>query len=968
MKRFAVSICILLCSLPAMAQQTGAVFGTVKSADGAIVPGVSVEATGDVLPRPRLAMTDAAGAYGLQLLPPGNYELKFSLAGFTTVKRSLKILLQQNATLNVTIQVEGVTEELIVTSASAVIDVTSPELKTAIDDDVISQVPVGQEYRDLVKLIPGVQYTEDTVRGPSAGGSGQDNVYQFDGVNVTLPLFGTLSAEPSSHDIAQISIVKGGAKARDFNRSGGFTINTISKSGTNRFRGEVSYQVQTEDLTGERDNGSNAQFEEDKDWAVFNLGGPIISDRIFFYTSYYRPTTDRGNRSNLYGAVPDAERTREEYFGKLSLTPTASMFLNLSYRDSDNTATATGVIGGDEAGSTSNGTNATLEILSLEGSWVLSDRSFLSFKVTDFVNETFDGPDNLFNFGIAVDGSVALDVNNLDQQGLFLVPQPLEGEDAYNAFIAPLISEYGFQDGGMTLGGGEVGGGSTISDQDFTRESFEIAFDTQLGDHELHFGYQAFTEEEDLSRTSNGWGGISVPGGRLTINDIPIFYEARFEQQSLLSPSGEVVPPIRSSYEGQSFEVNDTWRLDEWTLNLGLVVSNDQLFGQGLKENSNNVSGFELAPGHKYKMYEVDFDDMIQPRLGVIRSLEDGRASVYASYSKYHPAANSLPRAASWGRNNRRSIRGFFDIDGNLVAADPVGSSSGKFFAEGLEPRAVDEYVVGYSKQVTSHWTTKVHARYRYGAHFWEDTNNNARQRFEPPEGIPQDLYIPELDAYRAEVGGSSYVIAELDDAYTKYYEGSFDAEWRGEKAYFKGSYVWSHYYGNFDQDNTTTSNDAASFVGSSFIADGAGRQLWNFREGNLRGDRRHQLKAYGYYHLNWDASVGFYAIYQSGQPWEAWDVEVYRHLTGSSSDTSRFAEPAGSRTTSDHHQVDLNYTQNFPFGGDRYNVQLRADIYNTFDNQTGYNIQNKRNSSGFGDPRSYFNPRRIQLSVRFQF
>ena len=66
---------------------------------------------------------------------------------------------------------------------------------------------MGQEYRDLQKLIPAVQYTQDQTRGPSAGGSGQDNVYQFDGVNVTLPLFGTMSSEPASHDIAQVNVV-----------------------------------------------------------------------------------------------------------------------------------------------------------------------------------------------------------------------------------------------------------------------------------------------------------------------------------------------------------------------------------------------------------------------------------------------------------------------------------------------------------------------------------------------------------------------------------------------------------------------------------------------------------------------------------------------------------------------------------------------------------------------------------------
>jgi len=181
-----------------------------------------------------------------------------------------------------------------------------------------------------------------------------------------------------------------------------------------------------------------------------------------------------------------------------------------------------------------------------------------------------------------------------------------------------------------------------------------------------------------------------------------------------------------------------------------------------------------------------------------------------------------------------------------------------------------------------------------------------------------------------------------------------------------RGSYVWSHYYGNFDQDNSTTANDANVFLGSSFIGDGAGRQLWNFRYGDLRGDRRHQLKLYGFYELSWHASVGGLAYYQSGQPWEVWSYKPYVALTSSTSDASRFAEPAGNRTTAAHYQLDLNYTQDFTFGS-RYGVQLRLDVFNVFDKQTGYNIQNQVHLAQFGTPRTYWEPRRFQLAVRFR-
>ena len=958
-----VSCLVLLAGVPASGQQTGSAAGRVTSVDGDPVPGVTVEASGDVLPRARTTVTNAAGDYRLQLLPPGNYELTFTLNGMATVQREVKIRLQQKSTIDVKMQAEGISEVLEVTGEAPVIDRKSAELKAAIENEIIDHLPVGQEYRDLVKLIPGVQYSEDDVRGPSAGGSGQDNVYLFDGVNVGLPLFGTLSAEPSSHDIEQISVIKGGAKAIDFNRSGGFTINSVSKAGTNRFKGEVSYQIQTESMTGDRDTGSSSEFEEDKDWAVFNIGGPVVGDRLFFYTSYYRPTVSLDNRSNLYGAVPKSEDTRDELFGKLTFTPTDALLLQGSYRDSDHEQEGFGVTNEAYAGSTSNGNDSTLEISILEGSWVINDNSFLNFKYTDFANETAGVPDNLFNFQIADDGSASLDVNNLDQQGLLLVPQPLAGEDAFNLFINPLINRYGYIENGVSTGGGQVGGASTIDNIDYFRESWQVGYDVLIGAHDLHFGYQWSNDEEDLSRTSNGWGVISVPGGRSTFNGEPIFYEARFEQQSL---AGVVPGAINSQFESQSFEINDTISWDDWTFNVGVLISNDQLFGEGLRENSTNASGFELAPGNKYKMYEVDWDEMISPRLGATWSYNN-RDTLYTSYSRYYPAASSLPRAASWARNLRRSIRAYFDAQGNLIGTDPVRSSSGKFFDDDLDPRSIDEFIIGHSRQLTDRWTGKAHVRYRYGTNFWEDTNNNARSRFEAPAGIPTEDYIPQLNDYRTEVGGSSYVIAELDGAYTKYYEASLDAEWRGSKAYFKGSYVWSHYYGNFDQDNTTTENDINTFVGSSFIADGAGRQLWNFREGNLRGDRRHQLKMYGFYNFDWNGSAGAYVIYQSGQPWERWDVEVYRNLTGSSSDTSRYAEPAGSRTTSSHVQVDLNYTQDFKIG-QRYNIQLRADLYNLLDEQTGYNIQNKVNSANFGEARSFFDPRRFQLAVKFQF
>lgn len=64
---------------------------------------------------------------------------------------------------------------------------------------------------------------------------------------------------------------------------------------------------------------------------------------------------------------------------------------------------------------------------------------------------------------------------------------------------------------------------------------------------------------------------------------------------------------------------------------------------------------------------------------------------------------------------------------------------------------------------------------------------------------------------------------------------------------------------------------------------------------------------------------------------------------------------------------MDLNYTQNFRFAG-RYGLQLVGDLFNVFNNQTGYDTQPGVHSAGFGEPRRYYDPRRFQFAARLTF
>ena len=975
-----IAISAALFSTSVLAQQSGEISGRITDAsDGSAIAGVAIEARASNLPGVRTSTSSVSGDYRLPLLPPGTYTVKYTLSDGSTRLREANVLLQQVAVVNLAVDYgsasSSLEEVMVVGTSNLMAGTGDASITAAIGSDVFDSLPVGQEYRDLVKLVPGVQYTEDTTRGPNAGGSGQDNAYQFDGVDVTLPLFGTLSAEPSTHDIDQVSIVRGGAKAIGFNRSGGLTINTISKSGTDEFHGEASYQVQSAGMTKDKIGQSVSQYNEDKDWITASLSGPILKDKLYFYGSYYRPTVERKNGSNAYGNVPDYKSVRDEYFAKFTFAVTDNLLLDASYRTSKRTGENLGV-GQFDAATASRGEEATLDIGIVEGNWIINDVSSAYAKYTNFKNDNTALPDSMFNFPIKLGDS--LDVSNLDKQGFFNVPDLRAGETAYNAFVQPLINRYGYLENGVATGGGGVGGDSQINEQNFKRESIEFGWDysiiTPNVTHDLHMGVHQETISEELIRSSNGWGSITVPGGRVNSpGGVPVYYQALVMQMSIADGAGALVPAIHSETKSRNVEVNDTISWKNFQFNVGLLFSQDRLYGQGLKKNKDNVSGFELALGHRYLMKDIKMSDMIQPRLGVNWDMTD-RTSMFVNYARYNPSASSQARAASWARNLATDIRAYFDENGDFISIDPVKSSSGKMFQKGIKPRYVDEYLLGAVFQVNDQLTTRAHVRYRAGRRFWEDTNNDARVNFDPPPNIPRELYIPNLNEMRAEIGGSSYAVAELDGAYTDYYELNLEAEWRGDRYYLQGSYVYSEYTGNFDQDNTSTANDDNLFIGSSNIGDSIGRQLWDLKDGKLRGDRPHQLKLYGFYDLGWNAGIGAYFVYQSGQPWETWDVEYYRdqltaYGSGSTSSTNRYSERAGSHRTSSHNQLDLNYTQNFYFGGDnRYNLQFRVDAFNVFDKQTGYNVNPVLSSSTYGETRSYFNPRRFQVMAKFIF
>src|SRR6186713_910166 len=140
----ALAFLVYLVALPSAASAQGAITGVVKDASGAVLPGVTVEATSpELIEKARTATTDDGGRYRIVDLRTGTYAVTFTLTGFSSVRRDNVVLSGTfTATIDAELKVGALQETLTVTAESPVVDVQSVKRTTTIDSDVITSIPV----------------------------------------------------------------------------------------------------------------------------------------------------------------------------------------------------------------------------------------------------------------------------------------------------------------------------------------------------------------------------------------------------------------------------------------------------------------------------------------------------------------------------------------------------------------------------------------------------------------------------------------------------------------------------------------------------------------------------------------------------------------------------------------------------------------------------------------------------------
>jgi hypothetical protein len=291
------AVCLTLVTATLGSAQTLA--GSVRDASGALMPGVTVEASSSALiEKTRTAITDGSGQYQIPNLPPGSYRVTFALTGFTTVIREDIALSGAGViSINAELKVGALSESVTVTGETPVVDVQSARQTTVLDGEVVRALPASRSYGNYLAAVPAIQATGFNTGAQTSnnfftarGGRANEGAIQIDGMNVGAPsngggVSGYLYDMNTSAEV-QVTI-SGGLGEAD---RGGPAFNIIPKTGGNTFSGMYfgSFSGQWGQSSNIDDELRALRFGDApalrKNWdSNFAIGGPILKDRIWFY-------------------------------------------------------------------------------------------------------------------------------------------------------------------------------------------------------------------------------------------------------------------------------------------------------------------------------------------------------------------------------------------------------------------------------------------------------------------------------------------------------------------------------------------------------------------------------------------------------------------------------------------------------------------------------------------------------------
>ncbi len=1022
MMRSFVSTLLTLLLLPGMAlgqAQKGSLTVTVSAEDGSRLPGVTIEAKASDTLTTRSAVTGPDGVASLIALDPSaGYVVTTVLEGFNG-SRNENVLVRAGSTtpIFVTLSLATVTEEVIVTAESPVVDVTSAIAGQEITLELTEALPTARSYQDYLQLVPGVQAAIGTSSNPAsrsgvnyadvagAVGSSSDNFYYFEGINVTDNVNGNFGANLNTEIIQEQSVLTGGLPA-EFVGATGLVSNVITKSGGNDFSGSINYYHQDDSLVSDNKNAADSSFST-YDTAV-TLGGPIVQDKAWFFASYRLTSREEDVVPLGETAVVRTPKVEsDQAFGKVTWALSQSDLVSATFLSDpqEQTGSTNRALGNARDFSREQGGERFAASYSRVWSSLVFDAGFSHHEgdLNDSPSAFADGSKSLNSVTFLRGDAFTQAQQQLGSFGQLL--EDTRGNDAY-------------------------------------RGSLEALASTSWGDHTLKAGYE-FTENEHFRNSTNindstytslagRYAGLGVTANQLTTSSVRDFLVnntsdfngfLKSVNQLAGAQKAAVYAALDTNHDGTltSAEVGANLRFNEANTETGDgSLFYDRTFQSESGEQTTNSEGtvwflqdqwqwgkFSANVGVRAEEWEhlatngasiFTFDTEYAPRVSLVYDLKgDGKQRLSAYYGRYYdPIRNNLTNFAGslTGRVLNEQVRvcvpGFCD----WVTYRTRGGAKQQdaFFSPSTQTPYTDELTLSYKIDLGRNMSFEASYIDRKTRDIVEDYDLGL---YSTPEGYglpvdhPDSLFLPfSVFGYDSRPN-SNFVIGTLVGG---------ERNWEGVELVFRkrmsnhwqmlGSYNWADGTGN------TNSDSNSDFGGDALMLDPRAPNMNTTQAGLVE----HLFKIAGTYQFDnglqvggkyrWNSGVISNRSFRaSGRNLPVFDVNepapgnttpvdpiVFAGGDGNgvAGGAGNWVSPfaVGTVDNPDYGILDLRLAYLWRLGG-RYEADFFVDVFNVLDDQEITQSQELvagGAGADFGEGLNFVEPRRLFLGARLRF
>ncbi len=889
---------------------TGDLAGTVTDETGGALPAVTVGLTGAHVPSRPTVSTDDHGRYRFPALPPSIYAVTFTAPGFLTLHhRGVRVQLGASQQLDVTMQRQGLAEEVTVTGEGPLVDTRSNKVGAHYDQDWVRNAPGRRvTFFDLVYAAPGVnQETSTSGRSTALGSNSNENVYLLDGTDFTAPSTGASWPWPNVDAVGEVEVVTLGAPA-EYGNLQGAVFNVITRQGTNTFHGDANFYYQHQGLTGrntgdDEDGGLPYQRDAYRDLTL-QLSGPVLKDKLWFFASY-QYQRDRASPSGTDPRFPELFE-EDRVFAKLNWQIDARNRLMLAYHDEAYRLSFPAV---NVAASAVDVGYGRVPTPNLTFTSTISDRTVLEARYSGFYGD-----------------------EHID---------PLDGGPR----IAPRFYDF---DSGQVSGGIYGWHDAEIWKTSLSGKISHFADDFLGSGHDFRFGVQYY---------EGGREGVQA------YNDYVYTYRAADgEQQGY----GYTQLPFR--YGGEVVAVgvhaDDSFQVgSRLTVNAGLRSDHSRALYRSypILDASANETG-RSTPGNN----NLFSWDSVSPRIGLVwKATADGRSVLRGHYGRYHRGVvtsefvEAVPSISPLFIGTWDFAAGALQPE-SLVAVNPEV----RRVDPGYRGSHTDQFLLGFEREVFPDFAVALTGTHKRGTGYggWRDITG----QYEPVvyrDDQGQDATGRPIQVWRL-VGDPSareFLLTNPEGLFTRFTGIVLQATKRMARGWqLSSSLTVGSAKGRI---GSSTRPPGTSQTG---VADRFGQNPNDFvnTDGALIGDRTTTFKSQLLVELPKGTLVAASYTWQSGRPWarkvRVEDLGLFTTILAERID--------GGRLLPSQNLLDLRVQKQMRLAG-RTRLAFFADVLNAFNDDAYEWVESQIGTApNFGRPAGFIAPRRMVVGAKVSF